>query len=106
MSPVTRARFDTLHEAPLELETREMRIWMNNAVYWIEYPKKEDSGKELMAVFINLSRVNHDCVPTTTACRMRRFIRTALKSVCILPLLGLFELAKKSLCFMMKASIT
>lgn len=49
------------HEAPLQLETREMRIWMTNALFWSS--KKEDDEARFMAVFLDMSRVNHSCVP-------------------------------------------
>lgn len=61
LSPGNRARFDALHEAPLPLETREMRIWTANSLVWD--PRNANVEIIQNAVFLNMSRVNHACVP-------------------------------------------
>ncbi|KUJ07693.1 uncharacterized protein LY89DRAFT_677479 [Mollisia scopiformis] len=52
MSPIVRTRFNELHEAKSKSETRELRIWRTNALYW--NPNK-DLKAESMAAFLNMS---------------------------------------------------
>lgn len=59
MLPETRGQFDCLHEAPLPFNSKEMRIWETNSIGW----EGESSEPEMRAVFLNISRINHSCLP-------------------------------------------
>lgn len=59
MPPLIKARFDALHEGARPFETREMRIWKTNA--FLFDPVKDRNS--LSAIFLDLSRINHSCLP-------------------------------------------
>ena len=57
--PSIRARFNALHEGARPFQTREMRIWKTNA--FLFDPVKDRNP--LSAIFLDLSRINHSCLP-------------------------------------------
>jgi SET domain-containing protein len=56
MSPSIRARFDTLHEGAHPFSTRELRIWKANSFSF-------GPNDSVSAIFLDLSRINHSCLP-------------------------------------------
>jgi hypothetical protein len=54
-----RARFDALHEGSRPFQTREMRIWKTSAFLW----DPVEDRKSFSAIFLNMSRINHSCLP-------------------------------------------
>jgi hypothetical protein len=54
-----RARFDALHEGSRPFQTREMGIWKANAFLW----DPVEDRKSFSAIFLNISRINHSCLP-------------------------------------------
>jgi len=61
LSPGIQAQFDTLHEGSRPFQTREMRIWKANAFAWDR--KDNNDGKLTHAIFLDMSRINHSCLP-------------------------------------------
>jgi len=61
MTPGIRARFDALHEGSRPFKTREMRIWKVNAFSWDR--TENDQGKMSSAICLDMSRINHSCLP-------------------------------------------
>jgi len=62
MTPEIRARFYALHEGPRPFITREMRIWKTNCFDWPNPNMPENSWG---AICIDMSRINHSCLPNT-----------------------------------------
>lgn len=60
MSPETIARFGALHEGTRPFETREMRIWKANCFTWGSI---QEDGSCVCAIFLDMSRINHSCLP-------------------------------------------
>jgi len=60
MMPEIRARFDALHEGSRPFETREMCIWKANAFVW---GATQSHGSCSSAIFLDMSRINHSCLP-------------------------------------------
>ncbi|KAF8852109.1 hypothetical protein BDZ45DRAFT_749947 [Acephala macrosclerotiorum] len=58
MAPRIKAGFDSLHEGVRPFHTREMRIWKTNAFIFDRTGEDSVSG-----VFLDMSRINHSCVP-------------------------------------------
>jgi hypothetical protein len=60
MTSDIRAHFDALHERTRPFETREMRIWKSNSFGW---GATESDGSCISAIFFDMARINHSCLP-------------------------------------------
>lgn len=60
MAPSIRAQYETLHEGTRPFSSQHVRIWKANSFHWSD--RRLRPGR-YGAIFLNLSRVNHSCLP-------------------------------------------
>jgi hypothetical protein len=60
MTQEIKARFDALQEGTRPFETREMRIWKSNSFGW---GATQSDGSCICAIFLDMARINHSCLP-------------------------------------------